>query len=67
MLPVDRNVVSPKPSDTLDTQGWLRPRLWGGIPAVPVAFVGAGRWTALGKVREEAPEPPEDETGSGEE
>ena len=67
VLPVDRNVVSPKPSDTLDTQGWLRPRLWGGIPAVPVAFVEAGQWTALGKVREEAPEPPEDETGSGEE
>jgi tRNA(Ile2) C34 agmatinyltransferase TiaS len=61
VLPVDRNVVSPRPSDTLETQGWLRPRLWGGIPAVPVAFVASGVWTALGKVRAE------DETGAGEE
>jgi len=67
VLPVDRNVVSPKPSDALDTQGWLRPRLWGGIPAVPVAFVEPGRWTALGKVREITPEAAENETGAGEE
>jgi hypothetical protein len=67
VVPVDRNVVSPKPSDVLDTMGWLRPRLWGGIPVVPVAFEGPGRWVALGKVREAPVEEPEDETGAGEE
>ena len=49
VLPVDRNVVAPKEDDVVDTAGWLRPRLWGGAPAVPVTLLSAGRWFALGK------------------
>lgn len=49
VLPVDRNVVSPRPQDTVNTANWLRPRLWGGIPAIPVTLVEHGLWLAIGK------------------
>jgi len=49
VLPVDRNVVAPHHSDVVNTAGWLRPRLWGGCPAVPVTLLSPGRWFALGK------------------
>ena len=49
VLPVDRNVVSPKPTDIMETRGWLRPRLWGGLPAVPVTAEAPGRWSAIGR------------------
>ncbi|HET6351648.1 MAG TPA: hypothetical protein VFG89_05915 [Coriobacteriia bacterium] len=49
VLPVDRNVVSPKPSDIIATGSWLRPRLWGGRPCLPVTLEGPGRWLAIGK------------------
>ena len=49
VVPVDRNVVSPKPSDLVDTANWLRPRLWGGMPTVPVMRTDDGRWHAIGK------------------
>lgn len=48
-IPIDRNVMMPKPTDTLDTQGWLRPRLVGGKPIVPVINAGIDRWTAIAK------------------
>ena len=59
VVPVDRNVMVPKPSDTLDTQDWLRPRLWGGRPVVPVTSAGDGVWIAIGKQR------PAGEPGTG--
>jgi len=49
VLPVDRNVVAPHRNDVVNTAGWLRPRLWGGCPAVPVTLLAPGRWFALGK------------------
>ncbi|HZL05601.1 MAG TPA: hypothetical protein VFE45_09315 [Coriobacteriia bacterium] len=49
VLPVDRNVVFPGPSDLVDTVGWLRPRLWGGVPSIPVTLTAPGRWLAYGK------------------
>jgi hypothetical protein len=49
VLPVDRNVVSPRPDDLVETADWLRPRLWGGVPAVPVTCDGSGVWLAIGK------------------
>ena len=52
VVAVDRNVMVPKPSDTLDTQGWLRPRLWGGRPVAPVTTLGPNAWTAIGKQRD---------------
>jgi len=58
VLPVDRNVVSPRPSDVVATYNWLRPRLWGGRPCVPVRRECEGRWVALGKVpKQQKPEP----------
>jgi len=49
VVPVDRNVVMPKHGDVVETISWLRPRLWGGRPVVPVALVDEGRWRVLGK------------------
>ncbi len=48
-LPVERNVVSPCPQDSIDTIGWLRPRLWGGRACLPISKTGEGTWRALGK------------------
>lgn len=56
VVPVDRNVVTPAPGDVIDTQDWLRPRLWGGRPVVPVVSGGGGRWTAIAR---RAPDPRE--------
>jgi len=49
LLPVDRNVEMPAPDDLLDTQAWLRPRLWGGRACVPIVRDGDGRWVAVTK------------------
>jgi len=49
VLPVDRNVISPRAEDTIATAGWLRPRLWGGCPCVPVVSAAPGHWVAIGK------------------
>ena len=49
VLPVERNVTAPRPDDTIATGGWLRPRLWGGVPAVPVTLASPGHWRAIGK------------------
>ncbi len=49
VLPIDRNVVAPAGEDVVETAGWLRPRLWGGRPCVPVTLLSPGRWFALGK------------------
>lgn len=54
VLPVDRNVVSPKPSDIVNTANWLRPRLWGGVPAVPVTLAEPGVWLAIGKTSQKS-------------
>lgn len=51
VVPVDRNVQVPKPTDSIDTQDWLRPRLWGGRPVAPVTNTGPDSWTAIGKQR----------------
>jgi hypothetical protein len=48
-IPVDRNVMMPKATDRLDTQGWLRPRLIGGRAIVPVYNTGTETWTAIAK------------------
>ena len=47
VLAIDRNVGVPRPDDVVDTHDWLRPRLWGGIPAVPVLWAGEGSWDAV--------------------
>ena len=47
VLALDRNVGVPAPDDIVDTHDWLRPRLWGHEPAVPVLWDGEGRWNAV--------------------
>jgi tRNA(Ile2) C34 agmatinyltransferase TiaS len=47
VLAIDRNVGVPRPSDVVDTKDWLRPRIWGGRPAVPVKWVADGLWEAI--------------------
>jgi len=47
VLAIDRNVGVPRPDDIVNTHDWLRPRLWGGEPAVPVLWDGEGRWNAV--------------------
>jgi hypothetical protein len=56
VVPVDRNVVTPKPTDEVDTCDWVRPRLWGGRAVLPVVSEGDGRWTAIAR---RAPDPRE--------
>ena len=48
---VDRDAPMPGPTDVVDTQRWLRPRLWGGTAVVPVSQSGSGRWRSLGSKR----------------
>lgn len=55
LLPLDRDGALPKASDLLDSEGWLRPRLWGGRPAVPALFVEDGLWRAAAPRKSKQP------------
>lgn len=48
VLSVDRNAMVPGRDDVVDTRDWLRPRLWGFRPILPVRNIGAGCWQSLG-------------------
>jgi hypothetical protein len=48
---IDRDARIPAPEDIVDTKGWLRPRLWGGKPGLPVISKSKNRWEALGERR----------------
>jgi len=43
----DRNAQVPAPEDVIDTKGWLRPRLWGGRPVLPVIPRASNLWETL--------------------
>ncbi|HEY3317742.1 MAG TPA: hypothetical protein VGK50_04910 [Coriobacteriia bacterium] len=47
VLPVERNVATPKLDDVVRTNGWLRPNLWGGRAAVPIVPESPGVWRSL--------------------
>lgn len=47
ILPLDRDGAMPQATDMLDAEGWLRPRLWGGKPAVPALFAEDGIWRSV--------------------
>lgn len=49
VLSIDRNALVPGPDDVVDTRNWLRPRLWGCKPVLPVRNIGPGRWQSLGR------------------
>jgi len=53
ILPVslDRDGQVPAPDDLVYTKGWLRPRLWGKRPVLPVVLKGSGMWESLGEKR----------------
>jgi hypothetical protein len=48
VVSVDRNAPVPAPHDLVDTKGWLRPRLWGAQPTLPVISTGQNLWEAVG-------------------
>jgi hypothetical protein len=48
IVSVDRNAPVPAPHDLVDTKGWLRPRLWGAQPTLPVISTGQNLWEAVG-------------------
>ncbi|MCU0574644.1 MAG: hypothetical protein MUC41_16855 [Syntrophobacteraceae bacterium] len=48
---LDRDGQVPAPGDIVDTKGWLRPRLWGNRPILPVIPREKGVWESLGEKR----------------
>jgi tRNA(Ile2) C34 agmatinyltransferase TiaS len=48
VLSVDRNAMVPGVDDLVDTRDWVRPRLWGFKPILPVRNTGPGHWRSLG-------------------
>jgi hypothetical protein len=48
VVSLDRDAVVPNPDDLVNTNGWLRPRLWGGKPGLPVAATAENRWESIG-------------------
>jgi hypothetical protein len=56
VVSLDRDGQCPAPEDLVNTKGWLRPRLWGRRPVLPVTPASPGVWEALGeKRRKKAP------------
>jgi hypothetical protein len=49
VVSVDRDAKLPDTNDVVSTEGWLRPRLWGFKPVVPVKPAGDNRWEGIGK------------------
>jgi hypothetical protein len=48
---LDRDGQVPAPQDLVHTKGWLRPRLWGNRPILPVVQRENGVWESLGEKR----------------
>jgi len=53
VLSIDRDALVPGPNDIVDTRGWLRPRLWGDRPVLPVRNTGPGHWQSIAGKRKE--------------
>jgi hypothetical protein len=51
VVSMDRDAVSPRPEDRVDTKGWLRPRLLGHRAVLPVLPSGDGLWYTLWEKR----------------
>jgi hypothetical protein len=47
VVSIDRDAEVPAPEDVVDTKGWLRPRLWGGRPVLPITHKGNGHWETV--------------------
>ena len=51
VVSLDRNAMVPDGDDTINTRGWLRPRLWGARPILPVLPAGEKIWESMGEKR----------------
>jgi len=51
VVSLDRNTMVPDHDDTINTKGWLRPRLWGSRPVLPVLPAGEKFWESMGEKR----------------
>jgi hypothetical protein len=49
VVSIDRDGQVPALEDIVDTKGWLRPRLWGGRPVLPITHRSNGCWETLGQ------------------
>lgn len=48
VVSLDRDAMIPGPEDIVNTKGWLRPRLWGRKPILPVFARGENIWESVG-------------------
>jgi hypothetical protein len=53
VLSVERNGLVPWRDHRVETQGRVRPRLWGFAPVLPVVQVGSDLWRAVGNKKNE--------------
>lgn len=51
VVSLDRDAPPPLPGDEICSDGWLRPRLWGGRAVLPVRRRDAGGWEVVGAER----------------
>jgi hypothetical protein len=51
VVSLDRNAMVPDVDDEINTRGWLRPRLWGSRPILPVLPAGEKVWESMGTKR----------------
>ena len=51
VVSLDRNTMVPDPDDAINTKDWLRPRLWGSRPVLPVLPAGEKAWESMGERR----------------
>jgi hypothetical protein len=47
VVSIDRDARVPASEDVIDSKGWLRPRLWGGKPVLPVIARGRDLWETV--------------------
>jgi hypothetical protein len=48
VMSMDRDAVVPRPGDRLLTRDWVRPRLLGGQPVLPIVQQASGVWEIMG-------------------
>lgn len=54
IVSLDRDAIVPHPEDIVYTKGWLRPRLWGQKPILPVLTRGKNMWETIGEKRKKS-------------
>ena len=54
VVSLDRDAMVPASDDIIYTKGWLRPRLWGQKPILPVIYRAKNRWESVGEKRKKS-------------